>query len=80
MSWIDTGGICHGLIPQLDVVVLFELLQSSFIDGPHGFRKVPVKLRVVQIKIVPVVMNDPGKNGVLREIVEGSVSLCVYKH
>jgi hypothetical protein len=74
MRWVGTG-----LVSGLDFVEVFEFFEAMFVDCADGFGKVAIHFMAANVEVVIVVVNDPGENGVLREVVVRTVRNDVDK-
>jgi len=57
------------LVPCLHLIKILQFSQPMLIYGPCRFGQIPVHLRVANIKGKIIVMNDPGKYRVLRQVI-----------
>ena len=58
----------------MQLVEVFELSETVLVDGSDRLGKVSVHVRILQVEFPVVVVNDPGEDGVLREVVVGAVA------
>jgi len=68
MRWVGAG-----LITSLHFVKILELFHSMLVDGADGFGEVAVHLLVADVEVYVVVVDDPGEDWVLGQVVVGTV-------
>jgi hypothetical protein len=79
VSGVKMGWVGVGLFTGLDLIKVFEFFEAVFINGTDGFGEIAVHLATADVKVGVIVVDDPGENGVLGQVVVGSVGCNVDK-
>ncbi len=77
MSGVKMGWVGGGFVAGLDLVKVFEFFETVLINGTDWFGEITVHLATADVEVGFIVMDDPGENGVLGQVVVGSIGCYV---
>jgi hypothetical protein len=79
MRGVEMWWVGAGLVSGLDLVKVFEFFEAMFVDCADWFGKVSIHFMASDVEVVIIVVNDPGENWVLREIIVRTIRNDVDK-